>query len=330
MAKLPPKKAEENTGEWLNTYADMVTLLLTFFVLLFSCSNMDETKIQYIVQAFQMRGHFLNTIVNQPNPDENVTDTSGNSNISANEGGEGEKPESFDEMHQYLSEYIEENELGENVSVENGKTHFVIRFNNSILFDGDSYVLKPEGRKLISDFSPIIHALERSIERMMVTGHTAYVPNYTIDPWYLSSMRAVSVESLLNAKNTVDDSKYQVIGYGPNNPLGDNTTADGKRQNRRVEIVIQKNLDDFDLNDPEVIKDLLLHQFGIPASRFDPIDEEQPDPGILPEGSVDKIIANINDMSADSGVTGGIYGPGAIDDKEFIIEEDDSKGDSSK
>ena len=59
MAKQLPKAQEENTGEWLNTYADMVTLLLTFFVLLFACSNMDETKIQYIMQAFQIWNDYL-------------------------------------------------------------------------------------------------------------------------------------------------------------------------------------------------------------------------------------------------------------------------------
>lgn len=322
MAKLPPKKAEENTGEWLNTYADMVTLLLTFFVLLFSCSNMDETKIQYIVQAFQVRGHFLNTVVSKPNPDETTTDTSGNSNVSTEQGGEGENVKSFDELHQYLSEYIDDKELGENVSVENGKYYFTIRFNSNVLFEPDSYILKPEGRRLINDFSPAIHAVERSIKTLMVTGHTAYVARYSIDPWYLSSMRAVSVESLLNLNNTVDDSKYQIIGYGPNRPLGDDTTADGKRQNRRVEIVILKNTEDFDLNDPEVLKDLLLHQFNITSNQYDPNGDEKPDPGILPDGAVDKIIANINDSFSDAGVSGGVYGPGFIDDKEFIIEEE--------
>ena len=63
MAKLPPKQESGDSQEWLNTYADMVTLLLTFFVLLFACSNLDETKLQYVYQAFQMRGKYVNTIV---------------------------------------------------------------------------------------------------------------------------------------------------------------------------------------------------------------------------------------------------------------------------
>lgn len=327
MAKLPPKKAEENTGEWLNTYADMVTLLLTFFVMLFACSNMDETKLQYIMQAFQVRGRYVNTIVAKPNPSDTSNNSNGNSNISNNQGGEGELPESFDELHQYLSEFIEENELGENVSIEVGKTSITIRFNNKILFDGDSYILKQEGRELIAKIIPGINALDRSIQTLIVSGHTAYLANPTLDPFQLSAMRAVSVESFLNVNNTVDPSKYLIYGNGPNRPIGDNSTADGKSQNRRVELIIQRKVSEDELNDPEVMRDMLLHQYNIPNDRFNPMEHEETDPGILPEGAAEKIIANINDRFSDSGVIGGVYGPGAIDDQEFIIEEDDSSSD---
>lgn len=324
MAKLPPKKAEENTGEWLNTYADMVTLLLTFFVLLFSCSNMDETKMQYIFQAFQVRGRYVNTVVTTPNNETSENQT-GNSNTASNQGGEGELPQSYPELYQYLSEYIEDKELGDSISLDAGAAHFSIRFDDKVFFDGDSAILKQEGREVLAGIIPALNAMNSLIQDLYVTGHTAYLANPTIDPFGLSAQRAVSVEAFLNAHNTVDDSKYAVFGYGPNRPIADNDTVDGKRKNRRVELVLLKNQDDLNLNDPDVIKDMLEHQFNIKNDDYD-IQEppEKPDPDTLPEGSADKIIANINDRFSNTGTISGVYGPGAIDDTDFVISEEDA------
>ena len=308
MAKLPPKKAEENTGEWLNTYADMVTLLLTFFVLLFSCSNMDETKMQYIFQAFQVRGRYVNTVVTKPT--ESTSDNqSGNSDTSSEKGGEGEQPQSWDEFYQYMSQYIEDQDLGDDVFVEQGMSTITIRFNDKVFFDGDSSFLKPEGRKVLLGAIPGIHAINDYIQSLIVTGHTAYLANPTIDPFGLSAQRAVSVEAFLNANNTVDDSKYAVYGYGPNKPIADNSTADGKRQNRRVEIIIQRKQSDLDMSDPKVLMDMLLHQYNIANQKYNIMGEDPKDPDTLPEGSADKIIATINDQFSGAGTSSGVYGP---------------------
>lgn len=318
MAKLPPKKAEENTGEWLNTYADMVTLLLTFFVLLFACSNMDETKVQYIFQAFQVRGRYVNTLVSQPN--KNPSDANGgNTETPDGKGGEGEMPQSFDTLYAYLSEYIENKELGESVALEQGASHITIRFDDSVFFDGDSYRLKDEGRQVLNGFIPALRAVNKSIQNVMVTGHTAYVPNPTMSVMMLSSMRAVTVADFLAFNNTVDDSKYVCHGYGPNKPIADNDTADGKRKNRRVELIIQRNQDELDLSDPEVIKDMLLHQYNIQNEKYNPLDPPKGDPNTFPEGSADRIVAEIDKYYADSGVLTEVYGLGEIDGKDFII-----------
>ncbi len=333
MAKLPPKKAEENTGEWLNTYADMVTLLLTFFVLLFACSNMDETKVQYIFQAFQVRGRYVNTFVSQPNNTASEAN-GGNTETPDGKGGEGEMPQSFDALYAYLSEYIDNKELGESVALEQGAAHITIRFDDSVFFDGDSYRLKDEGREVLNGFIPALRAVNKSIQNVMVAGHTAYVPNPTMSVMMLSSMRAVTVADFLAFNNTVDDSKYVCHGYGPNKPIAPNDTADGKRKNRRVELIIQRNQEELDLNDPEVIADMLEHQFIIKNHKYDPLGNEDVDPSTLPEGSADRIVADLKDHYADSGVMSEIYGLGEIDGQEFIIEPEeqgeDTEGSSDK
>lgn len=322
MAKLPPKNEEDHSGEWLNTYADMVTLLLTFFVLLFACSNMDETKVQFIFQAFQVRGHYVNTIVSKP--DTTVEeDGTGNSSTPSNKGGEGDKMQTFDELYTYLSEYVESKDLGDSISLEQGASHITIRFDSSVLFDGDSYRLKAEGKTTILGFIPALRAANPLIENVIVTGHTAYVPNPTMSVFMLSSMRAVSVEEFLALNKTVDEEKYVVHGYGPNKPVADNNTADGKRKNRRVELIIQKNFEDLDLSDPKVIQDMLEHDYDIGNHKYDPMAKPPVDPDTLPEGSADKIIAAWDKLYSGAGGTTGVYGPGSVDLSAFKVGTDE-------
>lgn len=320
MAKQLPKKAEENTGEWLNTYADMVTLLLTFFVLLFACSNMDETKIQYIMQAFQMRGKFTNTIIAPPNADPDETNQVGNSSDPpTTSGGEGEMPQSFDTLFQYLGEIIDSNDLGDVVSVESGASHITIKFNDSVMFRPDSAVLTSEGRQIISTFVPAIQHINNSVQTLTVAGHTARSGGSDLNDYSLSANRAVSVQNLLEFLHTVDNEKYIVTGYGPNRPTESNETVDGRAKNRRVEIQLLKAENELDFSNRDVLKDFLTHH-GITNEQFDaqfpPVD-----PVTLPEGAADRVEAFIKDKFENVGVSVGGFGPGSADGSEFIADE---------
>lgn len=324
MAKQLPKAQEENTGEWLNTYADMVTLLLTFFVLLFACSNMDETKMQFIVQAFQMRGKFVNTYVGPQNPSDS-SDTIGiTDNPPVNAGGEGEMPQSFDELYQYLSQYIDENDLGQSIALENGAAHITIRFDDGVFFDGDSHILKPEGRSILSGIIPGIKAVHNSIENITVSGHTADVTHPIINPYSLSANRAVSVQYFLDFNETLPSKQYIVTGYGPIRPVESNDTEAGRAKNRRVELMFLRKQSELDTEDPEVIRDILEHQFNLPSQTYDP-NAVKTDPETLPEGSAEKIVANIQNRYEGHAVSGGGFGPSVIDGSAFLADTGNSK-----
>ena len=315
MAKLPPKKEEGNTQEWLNTYADMVTLLLTFFVLLFACSNLDETKLQYIFQAFKSRGRFINQHVTQQDP---YAEAEGGTTDSAQPGGEGEMPQNFDELYEFLMDYIEENSLSESMALDQGASHLTIRFDNSVFFDGDSYILKQDGRKLLNDIIPALRAVDPMIHKMKVDGHTAKAPS-SMNPLYLSAMRAVSVQDHFANRGTMSaEEKYLVQGYGNSDPIESNNTEEGRSKNRRVEVTLLKN--ELDLTDPEVIKDILEHDYGLFFENFDP-DDQTPDIESLPDGSADKIIGIIKDKFEGTAQNVGSYGPNAVDGSEFLASD---------
>ena len=320
MAKLPPKKSEDGGGDWLNTYADMVTLLLTFFVLLFACSNLDETKLQYVFQEFKMRGKYVNQVVAEQDPNA-VKENGGVTDNADDIGGEGTMPESFEELYVYLAEYIDNNNLAQSVSIEQGEAYINIAFDSSVFFDGDSYYLKDEGKKVLDGFIPPIKALEHMFARNTVTGHTSNGTSIVND-WMLSSMRAVSVVNYLDANKTMKTEKYRVMGCGPYEPRSEDPA-----KNRRVEMMLLKS--DLDFTDPSVIQDILEHDYNIGSSITDPNKQETEQPN-YPPGSVDKIIGFIKDKFDSDGVSNvGSYGPAGVNGDKFISSEGSDGGDKT-
>ena len=119
MAKINKKPKEDHSNDWLSTYGDMVTLLLTFFVLLYASSSQDDQKFQYIYQAFTSHGKYLNQYVDSPNP----VPEDGEGTVSEkpdSNGGQGNLPQSFDQLYQYMSQYVSENNLEQSISLDSG------------------------------------------------------------------------------------------------------------------------------------------------------------------------------------------------------------------
>lgn len=320
MAKLPPKKSEDSTGEWLNTYADMVTLLLTFFVLLFACSNLDETKLQYVFQEFKARGRYVNPIVMERDPAAEAE--GGTTDTSPDDGSSGSMPQNLDDLVAYLSEFIDNNDLSQSVSVEQGKTHIKIRFNSSVLFDGDSSYLKPEGREMLDHIIPAIRAVKGAIARSTVSGHTS-VGTSLVNDWNLSALRAVSVINYLEQQKMLEPEKFRGSFCGPYEP----EDPDNPPVNRRVEILLLKN--ELDFTDIKVLQDILQHDYNLNTGMFDPDNHTPDNESNLPPEAVDKIINFINEKFPGDVTNVGTYGPTGVDGNKFIAKEETSGGDDT-
>lgn len=321
MAKQPPPKPEENTGEWLNTYADMVTLLLTFFVLLFACSNLDETKLQYVFQEFKARGRYVNPYVADRDPmaeaDGGTTDT------SPDDGSSGKSPADLDDLVAFLENFIQSNNLSESVSVEQGETHVKIRFNSAVLFDGDSSYLKPEGKALLNNFIPPIRMLGNSFARCTVTGHTS-VGTSLVNDWNLSALRAVSVINYLEQEKMLDKEKFRGGFSGPYEP----EDPDNPPVNRRVELLLLKN--ELDYTDIKVLQDILQHDYNLGTGMFDPENHTPSNESNLPPEAVDKIVNFISEKFPGDVTNVGTYGPTGVNGSEFIPKEETSGGDEDE
>ena len=258
MAKRRPAPEEEGAN-WMDTYGDMITLVLTFFVLLYSMSSMDVSKWQYIAEAFS-KGKISDTqvqVVGKPNPE---NDPSAVYDDTVPEVDVYDEIVDFEDFFMYLKEVITTNNLQESVSVEMSNTGVYMRFRDNIFFAGDSDVLLDEGKYILDIISDGIRSVNERIHAIKVSGHTAGAANSDANEWTLSSGRATSVINYMLSLDACDPEKFSAAGYGKYRPVDTNETEEGRRQNRRVEIVFIRN--DVDFTDPEVIQELFQMEYG--------------------------------------------------------------------
>ncbi len=246
MAKK--KKGDDGPGyNWMDTYGDMVTLLLTFFIMLFSMSSVEQEKWEMLVLAFTNRGNETSQII--------VTPIGNGHDMAANQGeaplpSDGESidttsvlPSDFSELFQYLQSYVEENNLDGSVEVSEGEGMVYIQFQDNIFFNPDQSYLRQEAIPILTDLGGAIQAVQEQILVINVSGHTAAVEieNYPISDWMLSGQRAASVTVFLEEEVGIDPTKMIDIGYGKSRPVGDNATPEGRQKNRRVDMMIVSN-----------------------------------------------------------------------------------------
>lgn len=251
------KGGGEGGANWMDTYGDLVTLLLCFFVLLYSMSTMDESKWQYIAQAFSGgKGEIINVVVtNEPNPENDPSAV-----YVEEEQEENAEQIDFDDFYMYLNEVVAAAGLEESVSVELADTGVYMKFRDSVFFAGDSDVLLEEGEYILEIICDGIRAVDSHVLAIKVNGHTAKSSGSGANEWELSSGRADAVINFMLSLDCCDPAKFSSAGYGKYRPISDNDTEEGKRQNRRVEIVFIRN--DVDFDDPAVVKELLELEFG--------------------------------------------------------------------
>lgn len=238
-----------DSNAWLNTYGDLVTLLLCFFVLLFTMSSVDAEKWQKLVRAFSSRGHDTSQIVLIEEGDGNeIAENMGNDplNPPGDESipSEDELPIDFDELFRYIKAYVERNNLEGSVEVQRTDNSVFIRFKDNIFFNPDSSVLKTSSHDVLDFLGDCFKSVEQQILSVRINGHTAAIPwneNYQVSDRTLSTDRANSVLIYFEEVKKIDPQKLIAIGYGKHFPVADNETPEGREKNRRVDMMILSN-----------------------------------------------------------------------------------------
>ena len=270
MAKKKVKIPKKTDG-WMTTYSDLVTLLFCFFVLLYAQSSPDKTKIQYIFQAFQSGGDYLNTVIRDqdptvrtlgeasPNPSAEVGD-------DVQEGyspGEevNEQSADFSDLFDVLTQAIDSSEISEAIEISGTPTQIRIKFDNDVLFAPDSYSLSATGREALNIVIPGVRALQVCVASIQVQGHTADIQGALspVNDWDLSSLRAAAVIKYMDTQRTVAGEKFISEGYAQFRPLMANDTTSGRAENRRVELLINK---DTTVQGSELFDDIMTFDYN--------------------------------------------------------------------
>ena len=256
--KPAPPEEEAGAPAWMNTYGDMVTLLLTFFVLLFSMSTIDAKKWEEIVQSFTgapyvtvqaldadevieeaLKGsNWEPSIVTTPPEQEMEHDT----NLSGNR-------KRLVELYEKIQRYIKDNGL-ESVlqATKEDDDSILIRMTDRALFDSGKVDIKPKALPRLDDKCTILDSYHDMIETVWRQGHTDNVPinsDRYKDNSDLSAMRATSVRRyMLGIMEKIDPAKLVAEGFGEYRPVDTNDTEEGRATNRRVDFVIQAEVEE--------------------------------------------------------------------------------------
>lgn len=258
------KQDEESGGNWMDTYGDMVTLLLTFFIVLYSMSSVQEDKWAAIVRAFNNKG---NTKVDQI-----VLNIEGEGEDPAHNKGE-EKPDGeglteLDEFYTAIEEYLAESNMATTETIERGeddgtetdgtnKDNIYISFQDTITFAPDTAVLLESSYPFLDFLGEQLIGVNNSVAVVLIKGHTATYDTSEVDSRILSAERASTIANYLEEKFGLPAVKLIPIGHANLYPVADNDTETGRSQNRRVEISI------IGKNSPLIKDDLLKSLIGV-------------------------------------------------------------------
>ena len=228
----------------MGTFADMCTLLLTFFVLLLTFASMDVQKFKEMLgsvhQAFGVQTQQFGEY--QPTKPPETKDV-GKSHmampvqpqiqLSDRETAEAQK------MASQIKDLVAASGMGKDVSVSAGSRGVRMRVKGQLLFDAGQATVKPEAKRLLD---AVVKVMKKFNFYLTVEGHTDSRPISTSkfpSNWELSSARASAVLRYL-LQMGVPNRRVSAVGYAANYPLASNQSAHGRDMNRRVEFVLTK------------------------------------------------------------------------------------------
>ncbi|TQR19332.1 flagellar motor protein MotB [Psychrobacillus vulpis] len=252
MAKKRRKhKGEEHIDEsWLIPYADILTLLLALFIVLFSTSTVDQQKLEQMSQVFNQIFDGGTSFMENPSPVD-VPKTPNKTNETEQSTAYIEDQKALSEIQDSVDEYIAVNELEKQFATKLTDEGLLVTIRDSILFDMGKAEVKTEYRQIAEDIAELL--VFDPPRNVVITGHTDNIPISSSEfssNWELSVMRSVNFLKILVSKETIDPLYFSAKGYGEFKPVASNDTEDGRAKNRRVEVLIQPRvLEDGTLND---------------------------------------------------------------------------------
>ena len=241
MARKKKHEEHVNHERWVISYADFVTLLFAFFVVMFAVSQVDSKKVGRFTQSFnaamqwdaiQGHGHGLLPGDSQAAPPPAApASTLEPPSSDVDNGGRLA-------LKQILEQRLGEAAKLEGLTIEDIHGELILRLPEHLLFDNAQATLKPDGRKALE---AVVDSLEGRAVSVRIEGHTDSMPIRTSQfptNWELSTARATACVRYMIETKRIAPERLSAAGYGQHHPVASNETTEGRARNRRVDIVI--------------------------------------------------------------------------------------------
>ncbi|MCL5116104.1 MAG: OmpA family protein [Firmicutes bacterium] len=221
---------------WLITYADLITLLLAFFIVLYAMNRTEQIKFSLVAQALAQNFDANSIVGSSPGPSI-VTGNSGTHTTRA----EQQQLQSLSRLETKLQQAIDKAGLASSVTVSSNVRGVEVSLDATTLFKPGSAVLSPSAQALIVSLGRVLTTVPNDVE---VVGYTDSTPIHTSlypSNWQLSAMRAANVVYTLSQVPNIQPDRLSLAGFGQYHPVATNATAAGRAQNRRVNILVLRN-----------------------------------------------------------------------------------------
>lgn len=250
MARKQKHPEHVNNERWLVSYADFITLLFAFFVVMFSVSQVDSKRVGRFTQSFSEALEWSGVqtggggLLNNGRGSKQRAATTHGPRASAVSMGDASSPPPLQQVRQAIEqEALRIPEL-KGLSVLELRGEIVLRMPERLMFDAGDARLHEDGQKALAGISSV---LANHPVRIRVEGHTdskpISTPRYPSN-WDLSTARAVAVVAYFVDLGHIKPSLLSAAGYGEHHPIADNNTAEGRALNRRVDIILVADMVD--------------------------------------------------------------------------------------
>lgn len=263
MKRKKEKKQISGAPKWMVTYSDMVTLILVFFILLFSMSQIDSVKFEAVSESFKNRMifDFFPSAVPMDNPTEHTSHEESGKNtnefdtptdlpdVTDKDKEDLEKDDSLNVLMEDVEKYLNDQKLNNVISTNRTERGVILVLQESVLFDSGEAEVLDTAKPFLSKIGGLLTTNPNSVK---VEGHTDSKPisSYRFPSnWELSGARASSVVRFLVDEYEFDMSRFSIAGYGETRPIEPNDSSQNMKKNRRVEIVILDEYKDIEKED---------------------------------------------------------------------------------
>ena len=241
------KKHEEHVDEaWLLPYADILTLLLALFIVLFAASEVDSKKFQAISSSFNSELQGGTGILDQEAPVESLdpsTTAKLNEDLPSGESDEeilaARDQQELEDFQTKIEAYIDEKGLSPRLQTEMTVKGLMITIKEGVLFESGSADIIGGSQTIADEISNLL--VSDPPRMIFIEGHTDNIPAGTKEyptNWELSSARAINFMKILLENDDLDPEKFSATGYSEYHPIATNDTLEGRTENRRVEVLI--------------------------------------------------------------------------------------------